>query len=196
MTNEKHKEQSGRQLDVHRKVPGSRYSVEGCVTLCRRCHTREPKRHPVAVFFDQLIHFLHAIDLAPPTIEAIKEMTPHLNRLSPGELAETCRILIEESLERRGLLPPRVELGQVRPGQEFRFPDWPPGVWRLARGREVYGTGEPGKICVITASVPRRRRHQRRHRGCWEDQHSKVEIMSLLVAGRQRSGPSWPAALT
>lgn len=25
-------------LDVHRKIPGSPYSLDGCVTLCRSCH--------------------------------------------------------------------------------------------------------------------------------------------------------------
>lgn len=34
---------TGRQLDVHRVVPGSAYTVEGCVALCRRCHGPMPK---------------------------------------------------------------------------------------------------------------------------------------------------------
>lgn len=34
---------TGRQLDVHRITPGSAYSVEGCITLCRRCHGPMPK---------------------------------------------------------------------------------------------------------------------------------------------------------
>ena len=28
----------GRGLHVHRIVPGSRYAVDGCVLLCKRCH--------------------------------------------------------------------------------------------------------------------------------------------------------------
>jgi 5-methylcytosine-specific restriction endonuclease McrA len=31
------------QLDVHRIIPGSEYSVDGCVTLCRGCHKHKPK---------------------------------------------------------------------------------------------------------------------------------------------------------
>lgn len=31
------------QLDVHRLVPGSDYSVDGCVTLCRSCHGKKPR---------------------------------------------------------------------------------------------------------------------------------------------------------
>lgn len=34
----------GRTLDVHRVVPGSVYTVEGCVTLCRACHGPAPRR--------------------------------------------------------------------------------------------------------------------------------------------------------
>lgn len=31
---------SGRQLDVHRVVPGSEYTMEGCVSVCKGCHNR------------------------------------------------------------------------------------------------------------------------------------------------------------
>jgi hypothetical protein len=34
----------GRALDVHRMIPGSDYSIEACVTLCRLCHRR---RHSI-----------------------------------------------------------------------------------------------------------------------------------------------------
>lgn len=45
MTNEEHMERySGRSLDVHRLVPGSDYTPDGCVTLCRKCHASKPKR--------------------------------------------------------------------------------------------------------------------------------------------------------
>lgn len=46
MTADEHRELYGRNLDVHRNVPGSWYTVEGCVTLCRPCHSGEPKRAP------------------------------------------------------------------------------------------------------------------------------------------------------
>lgn len=45
-TNEEHLAQTGRQLEVHRVVPGSAYTVDGCVTLCRRCHGPMPKSPP------------------------------------------------------------------------------------------------------------------------------------------------------
>lgn len=44
MTNDAHREKfKGRQLDVHRVVPGSVYAVAGCVALCRHCHSTKPK---------------------------------------------------------------------------------------------------------------------------------------------------------
>jgi hypothetical protein len=42
MTNDQHKEWMGKSLHVHRVVPGSLYTVEGCVPLCIRCHRSEP----------------------------------------------------------------------------------------------------------------------------------------------------------
>lgn len=44
MTNASHLAHYGRALEVHRLVPGSLYTLEGCVTLCRSCHGPEPKR--------------------------------------------------------------------------------------------------------------------------------------------------------
>jgi hypothetical protein len=45
MTNAEHRlRYRGRSLDVHRVIPGSLYTVEGCVTLCRRCHGPQPRR--------------------------------------------------------------------------------------------------------------------------------------------------------
>jgi hypothetical protein len=35
---------TGRSLDVHRIVPGSEYTLDGCVTLCRKCHGPKPRR--------------------------------------------------------------------------------------------------------------------------------------------------------
>jgi hypothetical protein len=43
MTNDRHIEMIGRGLEVHRLKPGSYYTLEGCVTLCRKCHGTKPK---------------------------------------------------------------------------------------------------------------------------------------------------------
>ncbi len=37
---------TGKNLDVHRTVPGSPYTLEGCVTVCPRCHKRLPRSAP------------------------------------------------------------------------------------------------------------------------------------------------------
>ncbi len=44
MTNDQHREHYDRQLDVHRVVPGSVYSMAGCRTYCRGCHGPQPRR--------------------------------------------------------------------------------------------------------------------------------------------------------
>jgi hypothetical protein len=44
MTAEEHRARYGRTLDVHRTVPGSIYTLDGSVTLCRACHAPQPKR--------------------------------------------------------------------------------------------------------------------------------------------------------
>lgn len=42
MTGQRSVEKYGRILDVHRIEPGSKYTVDGCETICRSCHTKEP----------------------------------------------------------------------------------------------------------------------------------------------------------
>lgn len=40
MTKEEHFAKFGIDLDVHRIIPGSVYTIKGCVTLCKDCTTR------------------------------------------------------------------------------------------------------------------------------------------------------------
>jgi DNA-binding XRE family transcriptional regulator len=49
ITNEAHVALHGRSLEVHRVSPGSAYTLDGCVTLCRACHNPKPKS-PHGVF--------------------------------------------------------------------------------------------------------------------------------------------------
>jgi cytochrome c553 len=44
LTNDEHRQRTGKQLEVHRLEPGSLYTMEGCVTLCRQCHGPQPRR--------------------------------------------------------------------------------------------------------------------------------------------------------
>jgi hypothetical protein len=46
MSDEQHTRTYGRGIQVHRREPGSLYTVEGCVLLCCQCHKGEAKRTP------------------------------------------------------------------------------------------------------------------------------------------------------
>ncbi len=43
MTAQEHKKKYRRTLDVHRVTPGSPYTVDGCIALCKKCHATKPK---------------------------------------------------------------------------------------------------------------------------------------------------------
>lgn len=57
LTASQHKFLFRRTLDVHRKVPGSRYTVDGCVTLCQQCHMAQSVHPRKAKMFDTLFAF-------------------------------------------------------------------------------------------------------------------------------------------
>lgn len=44
LSNDEHFARHGKSLHVHRKKPGSRYSLRGCVSLCFACHGPKPRR--------------------------------------------------------------------------------------------------------------------------------------------------------
>jgi len=46
VSDEQHRLATGRKLDVHRITPGSEYTLDGCITLCRNCHISKPKSPP------------------------------------------------------------------------------------------------------------------------------------------------------
>lgn len=43
MTAMRHIEKYGKNLDVHRVIPGTPYAIKNCITVCRRCHGAKPK---------------------------------------------------------------------------------------------------------------------------------------------------------
>jgi hypothetical protein len=53
MTSEEHLAQHGRELDVHRVLPGADYDPDTCVTLCRACHGPKPRTLAEAFFWDR-----------------------------------------------------------------------------------------------------------------------------------------------
>jgi hypothetical protein len=40
---DEHASRFGRGLEVHRIIPGSDYTLDGCMTLCRPCHDLQPR---------------------------------------------------------------------------------------------------------------------------------------------------------
>jgi hypothetical protein len=44
LTDVEHRQRYGKDLHVHRIVPGSVYTLEGCETVCQPCHKQLPKR--------------------------------------------------------------------------------------------------------------------------------------------------------
>lgn len=55
VTSDENKAAHGCDLDVHRITPRSRYTLEGCVTLCKSCHGPKPKhssgpKEPMTMF--------------------------------------------------------------------------------------------------------------------------------------------------
>lgn len=46
LTNEESLRRHGASLEIHRVIPGSDYTMNGCITLCKICHSHKP-RQPV-----------------------------------------------------------------------------------------------------------------------------------------------------
>ena len=95
LTARKHHKRTKRTLDVHRLVPGSRYTVRGCVTLCRDCHSvahghgngRPPR---------ESVHL-------PEELQEALIRHSELNGMTKSEI---WRVALQEFLERRGFWPP------------------------------------------------------------------------------------------
>lgn len=106
MTNEEHLAKSGTSLQVHRLVPRSRYTLEGCVTLCHKCHgpkPRTPRSTPFAI--DQQrngcpVLFFMKPEHAEALDAYLASQRPRLSR--PAVI----RHAIELFLESQGMWPP------------------------------------------------------------------------------------------
>lgn len=70
MTTEEHFEKYDQKLHVHRNVPGSVYSADGCDTVCKRCHGRRHReinaanRPPIKMAIDTEEKIRLAVKLA------------------------------------------------------------------------------------------------------------------------------------
>lgn len=97
MSAREHVQKYRKNLDVHRVVPGSPYTVKGCVTLCRACHGPQPKspkrsRHPVTISFRM-----------PP---GVRDAVVGLAERECRSIPQTILYLLGKALEARGLCPP------------------------------------------------------------------------------------------
>jgi hypothetical protein len=105
MTARQHARRYGRGLEVHRIVPGSRYSVDSCVTLCQGCHKDKPKSPRGSC---QRGHFQLAIpgELREPLL-AVAEATERT-------LPAVVRLALKQFLAKYGIGP---LAGASQPGQ-------------------------------------------------------------------------------
>lgn len=95
MTSAQHKEQHGRNLEVHRVVPGSSYAVdESCITICRTCHYSEPRREYGAAILDRSC--LHP---------KLKKQLGILVERNCSSIREELAVAVREHLERNQLWP-------------------------------------------------------------------------------------------
>lgn len=100
MTNHQHRQRYGSSLHVHRISPGSEYTLEGCETLCYRCHGPKPKWVWGTPRVDPRLVF----HLSPELLDALTEHI-EATRPKPG-LSSVLRVAVEDYLRARGLWPP------------------------------------------------------------------------------------------
>lgn len=102
ITNAAHIENTGRQLEVHRIVPGSLYTLEGCFTLCRECHVGKPKRQKNVkdLANPNLIHLWLDKYLMEVLDTYVEESDPQVSKTAVVESA------LREFFRTRGKWPP------------------------------------------------------------------------------------------
>jgi hypothetical protein len=135
LSEEEHRARFGRRLYVHRVKPGTLYTVEGCVTLCRTCHGSQRRRRPAQK--DRAGKYVK-VDLAKGLYAQLKELTRaitgntvtmELSRAVRAHLQEQRRLRREECLrsaieyaERKDRIRAEVRaLVEAREGQPFGY---------------------------------------------------------------------------
>lgn len=101
MTARDHFRKYNKKLDVHRLTPGSRYTLRGCITVCRSCHGPLPRSErsrsgssPRCVAFD--------LDIW----QAVQLMALRQCRSVGGQV----RYIMIQALRAEGVWPPTPEL--------------------------------------------------------------------------------------
>jgi hypothetical protein len=96
MTAREHVRLFGTTLEVHRIVPGSRYTLKGCVALCRLCHSKKPKS----------ITGIRPRDCLVCAKEPLAEQAEVLAERNATNLTQEVNRALRELLAREGLWPP------------------------------------------------------------------------------------------
>jgi hypothetical protein len=102
MTARRHRRRYGRTLHVHRLLPGGPYTLEGCVTLCVRCHGDKPKS-PVGSVPSQCQHPRLAFHLPADFLAFIDSVAEELGRTRTTEVVRR----LKEAYQAAGLWPPK-----------------------------------------------------------------------------------------
>jgi hypothetical protein len=90
LPNAEHIHLHGRALDVHRVIPRSTYTLDGCITVCRRCHGPLPKAGPYTRDLASRLQSLHTSihpDLAETLARVVAESDPPMTQKAVVELA-------------------------------------------------------------------------------------------------------------
>ena len=103
MTNDESISQFGKQLDVHRNIPGSYYTIGGCITVCRTCHGPLP-RSPKGTGPSRGLCPREVFQLSWELRDALDAYRFSLQ--VPLSKSEIIRIALEEYLAARGEWPP------------------------------------------------------------------------------------------
>jgi hypothetical protein len=106
MTADQHRARYHRTLDVHRTTPGGPYTVEGCITLCQRCHgpqPRRPRRTPDLAYDKQPVVFY----LPQELFDLVEREADANDRTRTAELVRA----LKGYYGSRGLWPPPTEKG-------------------------------------------------------------------------------------
>lgn len=97
MSAREHVQKHGKTLEVHRLIPGSRYTVRGCVALCGNCHFGKPRSPRQIGACRGLVRLRAGIAEALQALADENETT----------LTEEANLAIREKLERADRWPPK-----------------------------------------------------------------------------------------
>ena len=120
LTNGESVARCGRQLDVHRVISGSLYTVDGCISECKTCHGKLPRRPSGKT------------DLARPGVffELSRELMAAFNEMCARN-GTTFRFELEDAMRRHLAFPPRREPEHIPPTDA----DQPPAPPKPRRGK-------------------------------------------------------------